>query len=268
MTIIQKPSTNFSSPNFDERTLPVSVLVLHYTGMESGQAALERLIDPNPDGAEGGVRVSAHYVLEEDGTVFQLVAEDKRAWHAGVSEWRGETNLNSASVGIEIVNGGHDWPLADGSLPPFPDAQITALIPLCKGIMARHGIAPKNVVGHSDIAPARKQDPGEHFPWAGLAAAGIGLFPFEISEGGEPDRRVLFAEGSRDRGVAIAQRGLAQIGYGARVSGVLDPDTRLIIAALQRRYRPEQIDGVIDMQTMAVIKWLVEAQDVAGAGVV
>ncbi len=271
MNIIQKPS-----PNFDERTLPISVLVLHYTGMESGQAALERLIDPDPNpiqGAAQGIRVSAHYVLEEDGTVFQLVAEDKRAWHAGVSEWRGETNLNSASVGIEIVNGGHDWPLEDGSLPPFPDAQIAALIPLCKAIMARRGIAPKNVVGHSDIAPARKQDPGEHFPWAGLAAAGIGLFPFELNAerlnaGGEPDRRVLFGEDSRDRGVAIAQRGLAQIGYGARVSGVLDPDTRLIIAALQRRYRPAQIDGVIDMETMAVIKWLVEAQGEAGMGVV
>ncbi len=237
-----------SSPNFDERTLPISLLVLHYTGMETGAAALERLCC-------GDAKVSAHYLVEEDGRIFQMVEEEKRAWHAGVSEWRGEKNINSNSIGIEIVNGGHDWPLEDGSLPPFPDVQINALIPLCKAIMSRHNISASGVVGHSDIAPARKQDPGEHFPWAGLAAAGIGRFPLSI----EPDRRVLFGAGSRDRGVAIFQRGLAEIGYNARVTGIMDEDTRLAAAAFQRRYRPAQIDGLVDMETMAIVRWLLEA---------
>lgn len=210
--------------------------------MESGQAAIDRLRDPE-------AKVSAHYVVEEDGQVHRLVDEVKRAWHAGVSEWRGEANLNSASIGIEIVNGGHDY-----GLPDFPDVQINAVIALSKDIMARHNLCAQDVQGHSDIAPARKQDPGEKFPWAGLAAAGIGLWPVNINA----DRRVLFDAGTRDRGVAIMQRGLAQIGYGARVSGVLDDETRLIVAALQRRYRTDQIDGLIDMETMDIIRWLSE----------
>ncbi|MDQ7077815.1 MAG: N-acetylmuramoyl-L-alanine amidase [Robiginitomaculum sp.] len=156
---------NAPSPNHNERTLPVSMLVLHYTGMESGQAALDRLRDP-------AARVSAHYVLEEDGRLFQLVEEHRRAWHAGLSFWRGITDINSASVGIEIVNGGHDF-----GLPAFSEAQMQALIPLCQGIMARHSIAAHNIVGHSDIAPGRKQDPGERFDWQRLAREGIGLWP-------------------------------------------------------------------------------------------
>jgi N-acetylmuramoyl-L-alanine amidase len=242
LNIIATPSLNF-----DDRTLPISLLVLHYTGMETGEVAVERMRDAD-------AKVSAHYMVETDGRIFQLVEEEKRAWHAGVSEWMGETNINSASIGIEIVNGGHDWPLADGSLPPYPDVQINALIPLCKAIMARHDIGADGVVGHSDIAPARKQDPGEHFPWAGLASAGIGRWPQDI----EPDRRVLFDADSRDRGVAIVQRSLAEIGYDARVTGVLDADTRLVLAAFQRRYRPQQIDGLVDMETMAMVRWLVE----------
>ena len=138
-----------TSPNFDERTLPVSLLVLHYTGMESGEAALERL-------CEGESKVSAHYLVEEDGRIFQLVDEDKRAWHAGLSEWRGESNINSASIGIEIVNGGHNVPFADDSLPPFPDAQINAVIALCQDIMTRRNIGALSILGHSDVAPARK----------------------------------------------------------------------------------------------------------------
>ena len=244
MKIIQKPS-----PNFDDRTLPISRLILHYTGMETGAAAIERLCDSNPD---QGAKVSAHYVVEEDGQVFQLVDEDKRAWHAGVSEWQGETNLNSASIGIEIVNGGHDWPDKDGGLPDYPDVQIKAVIALCKDILKRRGAL--TVLGHSDIAPARKQDPGEHFPWEFLAAHGVGDWPEIESD----DRRILFEAGNRDRGVAIVQRGLAHIGYGARVSGVMDEETGLIIKALQRRYRPERIDGAVDIQTMEIIKALAE----------
>ena len=228
------------SPNIDERKLPVSCLVMHYTGMETGTAAINRLCDPE-------AKVSAHYVVEEDGRVFQLVDEADRAWHAGVSEWKGITDLNSASIGIEIVNGGHDF-----GLPDFPDRQIDAVIELSKSILSRHEIS--DIVGHSDIAPARKQDPGEKFPWQRLAEAGIGHWPDDI----EDDRRVLFEKDSRDRGVAVVQSGLAHIGYGARVTGILDETTRLIIAALQRRYRPDQIDGQVDIQTMEIIRWLAE----------
>ena len=240
LKIIQAPS-----PNFDERTLPISCLILHYTGMETGEAALERM--RNPD-----AKVSAHYMVEEDGRIFQLVDEERRAWHAGVSEWQGETNINSNSIGIEIVNGGHDHPNADGTLPPFPDVQIIAVIALCKDIESRHG--KLTLLGHSDIAPARKIDPGEHFPWYGLAAAGLGFWPDIQND----DRRVLFEPGSRDRGVAILQRGLAHIGYGARVSGVMDEATVKIVEAVQRRYRPDRIDGIVDIQTMDVIKALTE----------
>ena len=240
LKVIQAPS-----PNFDERSLPISLLILHYTGMETGEAALERMRDAD-------AKVSAHYMVEEDGRIFQLVDEDKRAWHAGVSEWQGETNINSNSIGIEIVNGGHDFPNKDGSLPDFPDAQINAVIVLSKDIMKRHGNL--SVLGHSDIAPARKNDPGENFPWQGLAAAGLGYWPDVQSE----DCRVLFEPGTRDRGVAIVQSGLAHTGYGARVTGVMDEETCLIIKALQRRYRPDQIDGIVDIQTMEVIKALVE----------
>ena len=238
--------TQAPSPNFDARKLPISLLILHYTGMETGEAALARMTDP-------AAKVSAHYMVETDGRIFQLVDEQSRAWHAGVSEWQGVSDINSASIGIEIVNGGHDWPDEDGTLPAYPDVQINAVIALAKAICARHGDLA--VLGHSDIAPARKIDPGEHFPWQGLAAAGLGFWPQDLIE----DKRVLFEAGSRDRGVAIVQRGLAHIGYSARVSGVLDEDTQLIIAALQRRYRPAQIDGLVDIQTMEIIKALTEA---------
>ena len=234
--------TEAPSPNFDDRTLPISVLVLHYTGMETGAAALKRMQDPD-------AKVSAHYMIEEDGTIFRLVDEEKRAWHAGVGSWNGVTNINSNSIGIEIVNGGHDY-----GLPDFPDVQIMAVIALSKDIITRHKIAARNVVGHSDIAPERKTDPGEKFPWAGLAAAGIGLFPQSISE----DRRILFEAGDRDRGVAIAQSGLAHIGYGAQVSGIMDAGTVKIVEALQRRWRADAVTGAIDIQTMDIIRKLSE----------
>ena len=235
--MIQRPS-----PNHDARTLPVSLLVLHYTGMESGEAALERMTDAD-------AKVSAHYLVEENGRVFQLVDEDRRAWHAGVGEWAGITNVNSASIGIEIVNGGHNFPEEDGSLPEFPDAQIAAVIALCKDITARHAIAPRGVVGHSDIAPARKDDPGEAFPWARLAEEGIGVWPGE----GNGDRRVLFEPGERDRGIAVAQRGLALIGYGVGVTGEFEARTAAVLTAFQRRYRPQDVSGALDMETLDLI---------------
>ena len=247
LDIIEAPS-----PNFDERTLPVSLLILHYTGMQSGAAALERMRDAE-------AKVSAHYMIEEDGRIFRLVDEEKRAWHAGVSEWAGESNINSASIGIEIVNGGHDWPREDGSLPPYPDAQINALIVLCKEIMGRHNIPAQNVLGHSDIAPTRKIDPGEHFPWAGLAAAGVGMWPNDNKGERDEDPRILFEAGQRDRGVAIVQSGLARIGYGARVTGEHDELTQDIVKALQRRFRPSRVDGVVDIETMSLVKWWAES---------
>ncbi len=230
------------SPNFDERRLPISHVILHYTGMETGKAALDRLCDPE-------AKVSSHYLVEEDGQIFQLVDEDKRAWHAGVSCWKNITDINSSSIGVEIVNGGHDF-----GLPDFPDIQVNAVIALVKDIMQRHDISASNILGHSDIAPARKEDPGEKFPWAGLAAAGIGLWPENISD----DQRMLFEAGSRGRGVSILQRGLDHIGYECRVTSILDDDTQLVIKAMQRRFRPEKIDGLVDVQMMEIIRWLAE----------
>ena len=158
MTILDTPS-----PNFDERSLPINMIVLHYTGMQDGPSALARLRDPE-------AKVSAHYLVEEDGTVCRLVAEDKRAWHAGRSHWRGITDVNSASVGIEIVNPGHEW-----GYRPFTAEQIDALIPLVAAIKDRHAITRGNIVGHSDIAPARKRDPGELFPWYRFAKLRLAL---------------------------------------------------------------------------------------------
>ena len=150
------------SPNFDERCLPVDLLVLHYTGMASGKEALERLCDPV-------AKVSAHYMIEEGGRIFHLVDEDKRAWHAGVSSWEGETDINSRSIGVELVNGGHDY-----GLPAYPDKQIRALLYLLEDIIKRWpDLHPSQCVGHSDIAPARKQDPGELFPWQYLARSRV-----------------------------------------------------------------------------------------------
>jgi N-acetylmuramoyl-L-alanine amidase len=216
------------SPNHDARTAPVSMLVLHYTGMESAEAALERLADP-------AAKVSSHYVVLEDGSMVSMVPENRRAWHAGVSRWRGATDINARSVGIEIVNGGHDF-----GLPPFPDEQIAAVIALSREIIARHGIAPGNVAGHSDIAPERKTDPGERFPWWRLAEAGVGLFPAAPAEGGPQDARE-------------AGRLLEEIGYGISWDGSGPADFATVLAAFQRRYRPSRVDGVLDGETAGLI---------------
>lgn len=230
--IIETPS-----PNCNARKRPVSMLVLHYTGMENGTVALDRMRDP-------AAEVSAHYMIEDDGRIFRLVADTDRAWHAGVAEWNGITDVNSASIGIEIVNGGHDF-----GLPDFPDVQINALIPLVKQILSAHDIALQNIVGHSDIAPDRKEDPGERFPWAGLAAAGIGIWPGE----GNGDRRVLFETGDRDRGVTLLQRGLAGLGYGIALDGVMTDRTVSVVRAFQRRFRSDHVDGVVDMETLDLV---------------
>jgi N-acetylmuramoyl-L-alanine amidase len=210
------------SPNFDERALPVTMLVLHYTGMQDAQSAIARLTDPV-------AKVSAHYLVDEDGTIHRMVAEDKRAWHAGRSHWRGVTDINSASIGIEIVNPGHEF-----GYRPFPEAQISALIPLIAEIEARHGITRGNVVGHSDIAPARKQDPGELFPWGKLARLRLAL--------PRPTRNLMdphWTEG----GFLLA---LERFGY--------DVSDRLAaIVAFQRRFRPELIDGDVDAECRMIL---------------
>lgn len=228
MTVIQRPSPNFDDRPADGR---VTILVMHYTGMKTGEEAMQRLTD-------AASKVSSHYTVEEDGRVFQHVAEDKRAWHAGVSYWRGETNVNARSIGIEIVNPGHEF-----GLRPFAEAQIAAAISLAQGILARHPIAPFGVVGHSDVAPLRKDDPGEMFPWKRLARAGIGPWPEEWRrDGGGPGVRVR-----------AAQHALAVAGYDCAVTGLMDSKTTACVRAFQRRFRQRLCDGVLDGETRGLI---------------
>jgi len=210
------------SPNFDERSLPVSMIVLHYTGMQDGASALRRLTDPE-------AKVSSHYLIAEDGQVVRLVEEDKRAWHAGRSYWRGIADVNSASIGIELVNPGHEF-----GYRPFTEQQMEALLPLLAGIMERHGVAPANVVGHSDIAPARKQDPGELFDWARLAKHGLAV--------ARPTRGLVDPHWT-DGGFLLA---LERWGYDVN-------DAQAAVTAFQRRFRPELIDGVIDGECRAIL---------------
>jgi N-acetylmuramoyl-L-alanine amidase len=215
------------SPNADDRPVgcAIDTLILHYTGMPTAAAALARLRDP-------GAKVSAHYLIDEDGAVVQLVAEERRAWHAGVSSWSTRAHINDCSIGIELVNPGHEW-----GYRPFTEAQYDACVGLCQGILSRWPIAPRRVLAHSDVAPARKQDPGELFDWAQLAAAGVGLWP----EPGPGEPR------SADR----LQAELARFGYEVAQSGRLDEATRTIIAAFQRHFRPTRVDGRPDRATLA-----------------
>ena len=237
------------SPNHDSRgeppnVRPINMLVLHYTGMQSAAAALDRLCDP-------AARVSAHYLVEEDGALWRLVPEVRRAFHAGVSCWHGETDLNQVSIGIEIVNPGHEW-----GYRPFPEPQMAAVERLCRDLLARHRIPPDRVVGHSDIAPDRKSDPGELFDWPRLARAGIGLWP--------PPAAGLSRR--RGRGVGVVQHAaaladLARIGY--CVSAAAE---QIALAAFQRRFRPERWDGLLDAETcarLAEVRMAVEAAQAA-----
>ena len=231
------------SPNFDQRKYRLDMLVLHYTGMETGGAALARMRDP-------AAKVSAHYMLWEDGRVDQLVDAADRAWHAGVSSWQGDEDLNSRSIGIEIVNGGHDFPRPDGALPPYPQTQIDALIELCHLILADHDIPQTRIVGHSDIAPSRKQDPGEHFPWERLARAGIGIWPdVEGTQNTGIDGKGL-TPGETGASVRQMQKFLAEIGYGLPVNGTYDELTEAVVRAFQRRWLPERLSGTADIQTL------------------
>ena len=209
--------TDHPSPNFGARPdgIVIDMLVIHYTGMRTGATALKRLCDP-------AAEVSAHYLIEEDGRLFRLVDEAERAWHAGVGLWRGDSNINDRSIGIELVNPGHEY-----GYRPFPAAQMAALIGLAGDILARHPIPAQNVVGHSDVAPMRKQDPGELFDWRALAAAGIGAWPD--------------APGDDDGGDVGAL--LTDIGYDSS-------DLELALVAFQRRYLPTRVDGQLDADVL------------------
>ena len=234
-----------ASPNHGERRngRRPDMLLLHYTGMPRAEEALAWLCNP----ASG---VSSHYFVFEDGRVTQLVPEARRAWHAGVGSWGGDHDINSCSIGVEIANPGHD-----GGLPPFPEAQIAGVIGLAKDIVARWSIPPKRVLGHSDVAPGRKQDPGERFPWGELHRAGVGHWvePAPIRNG-QP-----LARGDRGAQVAAAQAMLAQYGYGVPQSGVFDDATEAVVAAFQRHFRPERVDGVADASSLATLRDLLAA---------
>lgn len=233
------------SPNFNDRPLPatIDILVLHYTGMGSAEAAIDRLCDPD-------AKVSSHYLVDEGGQVLRLVDEDKRAWHAGVSSWAGIDDLNGRSIGIEIVNAGHD-----GGCPPYPDVQMQAVEQLCQEIISRHPIRPRSVVAHSDIAPGRKEDPGEWFDWARLARAGVGVWvePVDIIEG------PVLKCGDRGDPVSELQFRLANYGYGIEVLGVYDAKTEAVVKAFQRHFRPKKVDGVADLSTVATLRLLLDA---------
>ena len=212
MRLIERPS-----PNCDDRPAGqiIDMLVLHYTDMASAEVSLARLCDPV-------AQVSSHYLIDEDGTIYALVPEEKRAWHAGVSYWRGETAINARSIGIELQNPGHSL-----GYRPFPEAQIAALIELVQGIQGRHPIPARNIVGHSDVAPDRKIDPGELFPWKRLAGAGIGIWPSLVRKGGEALPGLL-----------------AEIGY--------DPKAARAVEAFQRHFRPARIDNLADAETASL----------------
>jgi len=237
LTFIERPSPNTGPRNEVDGNCGVRHLIIHYTGMETCRQALDRLCDQN-------AKVSAHYLIAENGDAYQLVSEDMRAWHAGVSYWRGVRDINSTSIGIEMVNPGHEW-----GYRPFPEPQLATFISLAQDILGRHGIAPENILGHSDIAPGRKTDPGELFPWERMAAAGIGRWPKMVSTSNvEPDQKE-------------AETMLSQIGYAVPASqelgaDILSADTGWpdLIGAFQRRYRQNRVDGDLDPETFNIIK--------------
>lgn len=215
MNIIKSPS-----PNYDERKLPITMLIMHYTGMKTGKEALDRMCDAQ-------AKVSAHYMVEEDGQIFQLVDEAKRAWHGGLAYWRGIEDINSASIGIEIVNKGHEWGYCE-----FPSAQMQSVAELSKAILDRHNILPRDVIGHSDIAPIRKEDPGELFDWYWLAEQGIGLWSRAVDESANYDK-------------------LTDYGYSLE-------DEQKTITAFQRHFRPSLLNGQWDDECAAILASLLE----------
>jgi N-acetylmuramoyl-L-alanine amidase len=232
------------SPNHGDRKgrVPDSI-ILHYTGIATGEAAVEHL-------CKEASQVSAHYVVDEQGELFQLVPEMRRAWHAGIGVWAGDRDMNTVSIGIEIANHGHI-----GGLPPYPLEQIETVIALCHDIFTRWKIAPARVLAHSDLAPDRKIDPGEHFPWGHLAKAGVGHYvaPCALEDGARLKRD------SNGRDVEALQAMLASYGYGLDITGVYDAKTESTITAFQRHFRPARVDGIADPSTIATLRKLIDA---------
>lgn len=234
--ILRRPS-----PNFDTRGgADIDILLMHYTGMETGAEAIERLCS-----AEAGV--SSHYVVEEDGRIFQLVEEAERAWHAGASWWAGDENINARSIGIEIVNPGHEFGYRE-----FPKEQIDAVIELSRDILSRHSIPAARVIGHSDVAPTRKQDPGELFPWQRLALKGVGRF---IDPGSvEPVAGQDIGPGDTGWQVQEFQNNLRAFGYAVEITGAFDEATVITTLAFQRHFRPEAMNGLGDLHTQELLR--------------
>ena len=231
VALIDRPSPNHDArPERDGEPCPPDLLLLHYTGMQTGQAALERLCDP-------AAKVSAHYLIEEDGRVFRLVPEHRRAWHAGVAFWAGVTDVNGCSLGIELVNPGHEF-----GYRAFPEPQIAALSELLHVLKAKYHIAPARVVGHSDVAPLRKTDPGELFDWPRLATEGLARTI--------PEPRQVAPD------PAVARGQLAELGY-----GFLEDDFGAVVAAFQRRFRPATVTGILDAETAGLLAALVGTQE-------
>jgi N-acetylmuramoyl-L-alanine amidase len=237
------PRVRIVSPNHGERRASVDMLVLHYTGMPDAQGAIARLSDPRSE-------VSSHYLVDHEGVIFELVAEARRAWHAGQSSWHGQTDLNSRSIGIEIDHPGHE-----GGNPGFGPAQVEAVIELCRDLVSRWPIPPARVLAHSDIAPSRKQDPGERFPWERLHRAGIGHFvePVPLTQGP--------ALGPGDDGTKVGELQilLARYGYAIEATGSYGDETRGVVTAFQRHFRPGRVDGLADASTLATLRELSDA---------
>lgn len=225
-----------ASPNHGERKdgCAPDMLLLHYTGMPSADQALAWLCDPR-------AQVSCHYFVFEDGRIVQLVPEARRAWHAGVSCWRGDSEVNSRSIGIEVANPGHD-----GGYPDFACAQMDAVELLCRNIVQRRSIVPQRVLAHSDVAPGRKMDPGERFDWRRLARAGVGLW---VGPGEVCDSADAVGPDAGDEEIGNLQRDLARFGYCLEATGRYDQATRSAVAAFQRHYRPGSVSGIMDAQS-------------------
>ncbi len=233
------------SPNVNDRAggRAPDLLIMHYTGMGSAEAACRWLCDP-------ASKVSCHYLVDEAGAVIQMVDEARRAWHAGISSWEGMNDINSRSIGIEVHNPG-----PEAGFPDFPPAQMAAVTELARDILARHAIASHHVLAHSDVAPRRKIDPGEKFDWKGLAAAGVGLW---VEAAGAADGAVL-KPGDAGSAVGALQSALARFGYGIAASCSYDDQTRIVVSALQRHFRPGRVDGIADAGTHAILSALLMA---------
>lgn len=241
-----------ASPNFGPRRAGrrPDILLLHYTGMATAEAACRWLCD-------AGSGVSCHYLVDEAGNIVQLVEEEMRAWHAGQSFWQGETDINSRSIGIEIHNPGHELGYRD-----FPEAQMEAVIGLARDIVSRHAIRPERVLAHSDVAPLRKKDPGEKFDWQRLHRAGIGHW-VEAAEWAGDDG---FGPGHEGRAVEVFQTDLALYGYDVETGGRYDARTEAATVAFQRHFRPARVDGRVDFSTRATLAKLISELAGGGAG--